>query len=307
MPLPLVKLGTLAIRSFIAKPLASYVKAKAGSSSSKYREYMIKFGQMNQPPPQGPQQPQICPRESSNTKFSYFNNCSLSKPRYRCKTCKRHLTLGGTLRNVPVGGGSRKTKQTPTRNSLSSSSSGLIDMPSSHIPPISYSSGWFSSSLQPFNQVGNIVNESGANHRMMTKMQRRNIGRATNAEIHPLDVEKAVQITADFIGEFVLYGVAGVLLSLEYWRSIASEARKEDVRRQELGAIKLSVEDLAGQIEQHRKREEYLVREIETMKHEFEEVKQLAKGRGLAGAFSFKQAPVATKDPKPTATSSPTS
>ncbi|KAF6170689.1 hypothetical protein GIB67_015641 [Kingdonia uniflora] len=117
---------------------------------------------MNQPPPQGPQQPQICPRcESNNTKFCYFNNCSLSQPRYRCKTCKRHWTLGGTLRNVPVGGGSRKTKQTSTRNSPSSSSPGLIDMPSSHIPPTSYSSGWFSSSLQPFNQVGNIVNESG--------------------------------------------------------------------------------------------------------------------------------------------------
>ncbi|KAL4274972.1 hypothetical protein AHAS_Ahas20G0060600 [Arachis hypogaea] len=31
----------------------------------------------------------------------------LSSPRYFCKACKRYWTIGGTLRNVPVGGGSR--------------------------------------------------------------------------------------------------------------------------------------------------------------------------------------------------------
>ncbi|KAL0542506.1 hypothetical protein IC582_022620 [Cucumis melo] len=60
-----------------------------------------------------------CPRcNSSNTKFCYYNNYSLSQPRYFCKACRRYWTEGGSLRNVPVGGGSRKNK----RSSLSSSS-----------------------------------------------------------------------------------------------------------------------------------------------------------------------------------------
>ncbi|KAF5186569.1 Dof zinc finger protein [Thalictrum thalictroides] len=55
-----------------------------------------------------PQQEQAlkCPRcDSINTKFCYYNNYSLSQPRYFCKGCKRYWTQGGTLRNVPVGGG----------------------------------------------------------------------------------------------------------------------------------------------------------------------------------------------------------
>ncbi|XP_062098643.1 dof zinc finger protein MNB1A-like [Humulus lupulus] len=50
-----------------------------------------------------------CPRcASSNTKFCYYNNYSLSQPRYFCKGCRRYWTKGGSLRNVPVGGGYRK-------------------------------------------------------------------------------------------------------------------------------------------------------------------------------------------------------
>lgn len=61
------------------------------------------------------QQPQKCPRcESLNTKFCYYNNYSLSQPRYFCKTCRRYWTQGGTLRNVPVGGGCRKGKRAKT-------------------------------------------------------------------------------------------------------------------------------------------------------------------------------------------------
>ncbi|KAF1860241.1 hypothetical protein Lal_00037579 [Lupinus albus] len=62
------------------------------------------------------QQPQKCPRcESLNTKFCYYNNNSLTQPRYFCKTCRRHWTLGGTLRSVPFGGTCRKRKS--ARNS----------------------------------------------------------------------------------------------------------------------------------------------------------------------------------------------
>ncbi|KAI3763145.1 hypothetical protein L1987_53595 [Smallanthus sonchifolius] len=53
-----------------------------------------------------------CPRcESSNTKFCYYNNYSLSQPRYFCKSCRRYWTKGGTLRNIPMGGVSRKNKK----------------------------------------------------------------------------------------------------------------------------------------------------------------------------------------------------
>ncbi|KAK6264758.1 hypothetical protein SCA6_020192 [Theobroma cacao] len=70
--------------------------------------------------PQNQQQqsePLKCPRcDSTNTKFCYYNNYNKSQPRHFCKTCKRHWTKGGTLRNVPVGGG-RKNKRLKTSNS----------------------------------------------------------------------------------------------------------------------------------------------------------------------------------------------
>ncbi|XP_050208115.1 dof zinc finger protein DOF3.5 [Mercurialis annua] len=53
-----------------------------------------------------------CPRcASANTKFCYYNNYSLSQPRYFCKGCRRYWTKGGSLRNVPVGGGCRKSRR----------------------------------------------------------------------------------------------------------------------------------------------------------------------------------------------------
>lgn len=65
-----------------------------------------------------------CPRcNSTNTKFCYYNNYSLSQPRYFCKTCRRYWTEGGSLRNVPVGGGSRKNKRSTSSSSPSISQS----------------------------------------------------------------------------------------------------------------------------------------------------------------------------------------
>jgi hypothetical protein len=50
-----------------------------------------------------------CPRcESRDTKFCYYNNYNTAQPRHFCKGCRRYWTKGGTLRNVPVGGGTRK-------------------------------------------------------------------------------------------------------------------------------------------------------------------------------------------------------
>ncbi|KAF3453984.1 hypothetical protein FNV43_RR04426 [Rhamnella rubrinervis] len=63
-----------------------------------------------------------CPRcESTNTKFCYFNNYSLSQPRHFCKTCRRYWTRGGALRNVPVGGGCRRNKKSNKSSNRSKS------------------------------------------------------------------------------------------------------------------------------------------------------------------------------------------
>ncbi|KAL5726853.1 hypothetical protein ACHQM5_000102 [Ranunculus cassubicifolius] len=65
-----------------------------------------------------------CPRcNSTNTKFCYYNNYSLTQPRYFCKTCRRYWTEGGSLRNVPVGGGSRKNKRSSSSSSSATTSS----------------------------------------------------------------------------------------------------------------------------------------------------------------------------------------
>ncbi|CAN6565986.1 unnamed protein product [Malus baccata var. baccata] len=90
-----------------------------------------------------PQEQLNCPRcSSTNTKFCYYNNYSLTQPRYFCKTCRRYWTEGGTLRNVPVGGGSRKNKKS---TSSSASVSSKITIPDLN-PPTTLSH--FSSSHQ---------------------------------------------------------------------------------------------------------------------------------------------------------------
>ncbi|KAG6784543.1 hypothetical protein POTOM_010240 [Populus tomentosa] len=76
------------------------------------------------PPPPKSTEPLPCPRcNSTITKFCYFNNYNLSQPRYFCKSCRRYWTKGGTLRDVPVGGGSRKNSKRSRSSSNNSSPS----------------------------------------------------------------------------------------------------------------------------------------------------------------------------------------
>ncbi|XP_059624707.1 dof zinc finger protein DOF3.4 [Cornus florida] len=74
------------------------------------------------PPPEPEHLP--CPRcESTNTKFCYYNNYNFSQPRHFCKSCRRYWTHGGTLRDIPVGGGSRKSaKRSRTAGTASATS-----------------------------------------------------------------------------------------------------------------------------------------------------------------------------------------
>lgn len=83
-----------------------------------------KTQQQEKKPRPADQQALKCPRcDSTNTKFCYYNNYSLSQPRYFCKSCRRYWTKGGTLRNVPVGGGCRRNKRSSSSTSSASSSS----------------------------------------------------------------------------------------------------------------------------------------------------------------------------------------
>ncbi|XP_073047316.1 dof zinc finger protein DOF5.7-like isoform X2 [Primulina eburnea] len=66
-----------------------------------------------------------CPRcDSTNTKFCYYNNYNLTQPRHFCKTCRRYWTKGGALRNVPIGGGSRKAKKLKSSQRVPGDSNG---------------------------------------------------------------------------------------------------------------------------------------------------------------------------------------
>ncbi|XP_049358144.1 OPA3-like protein isoform X3 [Solanum verrucosum] len=123
-----------------------------------------------------------------------------------------------------------------------------------------------------------IVSMAQANHRITTTMQRRLYGHATNVEIRPLDEEKAVQAAVDLLGEAFVFSVAVAALSFEVQRSSRSEAKKEELRRQEL--------------EQMRERDDSLSREVESLKSKIQELEQLARGRGLAGVFNFRPSQV---------------
>ncbi|KAE9467897.1 hypothetical protein C3L33_00189, partial [Rhododendron williamsianum] len=81
--------------------------------------------------PQFPEHEQLkCPRcDSTNTKFCYYNNYNLSQPRHFCKNCRRYWTKGGALRNIPVGGGTRKNSKrssNPKPKTTPSSSSSSV-------------------------------------------------------------------------------------------------------------------------------------------------------------------------------------
>ncbi|CAL0334400.1 unnamed protein product [Lupinus luteus] len=83
------------------------------------------------------QQPELvkCPRcDSTNTKFCYYNNYNKSQPRHFCRSCKRHWTKGGILRNVPVGGGGRKNKK--VKNSTSTSAINTTSITTTSVPSL---------------------------------------------------------------------------------------------------------------------------------------------------------------------------
>ncbi|XP_057764420.1 OPA3-like protein [Salvia miltiorrhiza] len=132
-----------------------------------------------------------------------------------------------------------------------------------------------------------IVSVAQANHRITTTMQRRIYGHATDVEIRPLNEEKAVQAAVDLMGELFVFSVAVAALIFEVQRSARSEAKKEEVRRQEMEGM--------------RQRDEELAQEVELLKQKLAEIEQMAKVRGLAGVFNFRQAQAEEAKPSPVA------
>ncbi|KAL1325275.1 hypothetical protein HN51_035358 [Arachis hypogaea] len=131
-----------------------------------------------------------------------------------------------------------------------------------------------------------IINVAQVNHRFTTTVQRRIYGHSTDVAIRPLDEEKAVQAAADLLGEIFVFSVAGAAVIFEVQRSSRSEARKEELRRQEIEAIKTKNEELA--------------REVEQLGHKLEELEHLARGRGLSGILHFRNTQSgASADKKP--------
>ncbi|KAI3457171.1 hypothetical protein Pfo_013834 [Paulownia fortunei] len=118
-----------------------------------------------------------------------------------------------------------------------------------------------------------IINIAQGNHQFTTTLQRRVYGHATDVAIRPLNEEKAVQAAADLLGELFVFTVAGAAVVFEVQRSSRSEARKEELRKQELEVMK--------------QRDDELAREIEQLEQRMAELEQRTKERGLSGDFNF--------------------
>ncbi|XP_037470885.1 dof zinc finger protein DOF5.1-like [Triticum dicoccoides] len=69
-----------------------------------------------------------CPRcDSTNTKFCYFNNYSLTQPRHFCRACRRYWTRGGALRDVPTRRhAKRKDKPKTASSALEATAAGML-------------------------------------------------------------------------------------------------------------------------------------------------------------------------------------
>ncbi|KAK6152687.1 hypothetical protein DH2020_012326 [Rehmannia glutinosa] len=90
-----------------------------------------KLTHVGAPPPEPEHLP--CPRcDSTNTKFCYYNNYNFSQPRHFCKSCRRYWTHGGTLRDIPVGGGTRKNAKRSRTTTAAASTGAAAVFSSAH-------------------------------------------------------------------------------------------------------------------------------------------------------------------------------
>ncbi|XP_020703944.1 dof zinc finger protein DOF1.4-like [Dendrobium catenatum] len=92
--------------------------------------------------------PLKCPRcYSANTKFCYYNNYSLTQPRHFCRTCHRHWTAGGVLRNIPASGSRKNKRQKTTTTTNASTSAAAGHFPSITTPAVTENNDRFENLL----------------------------------------------------------------------------------------------------------------------------------------------------------------
>ncbi|RZS15761.1 hypothetical protein BHM03_00047639 [Ensete ventricosum] len=109
--------------------------------------------------------------------------------------------------------------------------------------------------------------------------------------------------------------VAGVALIFEVQRSARSEARKEEIRRQEIEVINAALQRYYLSkiafcflteacflfLKSMKQKEEDLMRDLEQLKQKLNEIEHLAKGRGLSGIIGLRHdhAPESSKSANP--------
>ncbi|XP_018457855.1 dof zinc finger protein DOF1.1-like isoform X2 [Raphanus sativus] len=188
--------------------------------------------QAKAPPPEGALK---CPRcDSLNTKFCYYNNYNLTQPRYFCKGCRRYWTHGGALRNVPVGGGSRRNSK-KGKNGNSKSSSSLSKQSSSTVNAPSSSSGQlrtnhqfpFSPTLHNLTQLGGIglnlaaTNGNNQAHQigpsLMNDLGFLHVGNERTGNIHDNNnsVQNNLMAAAGSMNQFTLFDPATTLYAFQ--------------------------------------------------------------------------------------------
>ncbi|XP_004233942.1 dof zinc finger protein DOF3.4-like [Solanum lycopersicum] len=127
-------------------------------------------GGVQAPPTQEPDHHLPCPRcDSINTKFCYYNNYNLSQPRHFCKSCRRYWTQGGTLRDIPIGGGSRKNAKrsriytnTPFSSTIASVSSHAVPGNSPFMLPLPAANQLlFGTDVKPINNFTSLLSSHG--------------------------------------------------------------------------------------------------------------------------------------------------
>ncbi|KAJ4916755.1 Dof zinc finger protein DOF1.4 [Raphanus sativus] len=155
---------------------------------------------------QQPPQPQLkCPRcDSSNTKFCYYNNYSLSQPRHFCKACKRYWTRGGTLRNVPVGGSYRKNKRVKRPATTTTIAATTVSTTTSSCPN------------NPHHQISHFPS---MNHHPLFYGLSDQVSSCNNIPMFPSRFTDPSKTSSGLEGEFLSTGFNGLGLGLQHHMS----------------------------------------------------------------------------------------
>ncbi|KAH6795669.1 hypothetical protein C2S51_036655 [Perilla frutescens var. frutescens] len=108
---------------------------------------------------------------------------------------------------------------------------------------------------------GLIINLAQGYHRLTTMMQRHTLGRSSGLEIRPLNEERAVEAATDLMRELFVFSVStvsGLAILFEVQRNTRAEAKKEELRKQQLEVMKQRNEALAAEMTLLRQRMEQL-------------------------------------------------